>query len=105
MSSKLDAWSMDLLKVYAACSCRPLEKRFSKLACTELYAEFAIVSWAKMLEKTGTASGGQFVPVAAWQFGEEKGRMPTKLSVCPEPATVAPFGMWNVDPLGIVTVN
>ena len=36
MFSKLDALSMDLLKVYAAWNCRPLEKRFSALTCSEL---------------------------------------------------------------------
>src|SRR5882762_1649951 len=49
---------------------------------------------AKMLEKTGAPLNGQPTPVVGTQFGEEKGRRPTKLSVVP-PGTVVPFGSWK----------
>src|SRR5690348_18444622 len=58
-----------------------------------------------MFENTGTPSGGQVFPVTGSQVGDEYGRMPTKLSVWPVPASVLPFGIWNVKPLGTVTEN
>src|ERR1700735_5383267 len=45
-----------------------------------------MVSSAKMLLNTGTPSAGQPIPVKGWQFGEEKGLVPT--SVIPFGATV-----------------
>src|ERR1035437_5020400 len=95
VSSKLDAQSSDLLKVYAAWNCTPCEKRFSSMVCSELYAELAIVSSAKMLVKMGVPLVGQLAPVDQLQFGEEYGRIPTKVNVCPVPGIVWPFGKSN----------
>src|SRR3979409_2291420 len=73
--SNVDAKSIDLPKVYEAWNCNPCEKRFSRLACRELYAELAIVFCVKMLVNTGTPSWGQPLvcefAFSGSQFGEE----------------------------------
>src|SRR6476659_8136356 len=66
-----------------------------------------MVSWAKMLLKTGTPSGGQPAPVKKLQFGEEKGRVPTIVSAgeCGPPATTCPLGSVKFIPEGILPAS
>src|SRR5579871_6474894 len=103
VSSKLDAQSSDLLQVYAAWNCSPCEKRFSSIVCTELYAEVAMVSSAKMLVKIGLPFAGQLFPALGplvTQLGAEYGRVPArKMGVPPvSPVMTVPFGRVSVCP-------
>src|SRR3981189_3851 len=66
-----------------------------------------MVSWAKMLEKTGTPSCGQLLPVNGSQLGEEYFRSPTRvIGVGLGPVTTAcePYGMCREHPTGISPV-
>ena len=89
--SKEAPWSIALLNVYANEKYNPWEKCFSSCTCNALYAEFAIVSSAKMLLNTGTPSAGHPLPVNGWHSGEENGRKPT--SVTPAGPSFVPAGI------------